>query len=91
MYFKRGTCQFDDMHFEILPHVLRVSQPDTACSQEPVIDYSFGFPNPWILKYTDVAVPSLHRQEGRQYDAEVVMSHVYSVDKAGTRVRQVTI
>ena len=44
-------------------------------------------PEPWMLTYTDIVVPSLHRQEGRQYDGEVVMSHVYSVEKEGKRVR----
>ena len=39
-----------------------------------------------MLVYTDVVVPSMHRQEGLQYDAEVVMSHVYSVDKSDKKV-----
>ena len=75
------------MRFEILPHVLRANQPDTPCSYQPNIDFSFGFPDPWMLAYTDIVVPSLHRQDGKQYDGEVVMSHTYSVDKEDKRVR----
>jgi hypothetical protein len=86
MYFQRGSCNFDDLRFEILPHVLRVRQPAIPCSHPPNIDYSFGFPDPWMLTYTDIAIPSLHRQEGRQYDAEVIMSHVYSVDNDEKKV-----
>lgn len=41
--------------------------------------------------YTDIAVPSLHRQDGRQYDGEVILTHVYSQDKDDKRVRVVHI
>ena len=37
--------------------------------------------------YTDIAVPSLHRQDGRQYDGEIILTHVYSQDKDDKRVR----
>lgn len=86
MHFQKGNCDFADLRFEILPHTLRVHQP-SVCHDLPNIDFSWGFPNPWILTHTDVIVPSLHRHEGRQFDGEIVMSHVYSTDMVGKRVR----
>ena len=44
MHHKRGTCRFEDLGFEILPHVLRANQPTTPCPHPPVIDFSWGFP-----------------------------------------------
>ena len=86
MIFQEGNCEFEDMDFEILPHVLRANQPRVPCSDPPNIDFSWGFPDPWLLAYTDVVVPSLHRQDGHQYDGEIVLSHTYSVDEADKRV-----
>ena len=43
--------------------------------------------DPWLLAFTDITVPSLHRQDGRQYDGEVILSHVYSQNKSDKRVR----
>lgn len=86
MHFQPGNCIFEEMTFSILPHVLRAHQPP-SCGHAPNIDFSWGFPNPWILTHTDVVLPSLHSQDGRQYDGEIVLSHVYSEDKADKRVR----
>lgn len=30
----------------------------------------------WLLRFTDISVPSQHTLEGRRYAGEVVMSHV---------------
>lgn len=60
----------------ILPHVLRAYQP--ACSVEPKLDFSFGFPDPWILQYTDIMIPSQHTLGGKRFSAEIVLTHTYS-------------
>jgi hypothetical protein len=60
--------------------VLRAYQPH-GCGSWPNIDFSRGFPDPWHLAFTDISVPSQHVQDGKRYDAEVVLSHVYSKDK----------
>jgi hypothetical protein len=39
------------------------------------IGFSQGFPDQWHLTYTDIKVPSEHMQDGKRYDAEVVLSH----------------
>ena len=36
-------------------------------------------------------MPSLHRQDGRQYDGEVILSHVYSKNKEDKKVRNETV
>jgi hypothetical protein len=74
------------MNFQILPHVLRASLP-RRCPSQPWIDFSMGFPFPWLLKFTDITVPSQHTQDGKRYDAEVVMTHVYSMDNLKKMVR----
>jgi len=79
MHFRKGNCLFQDMTFEILPHALRANQPP-KCGFEPMIDFSRGFPVPWKLDFTDISVPSQHTQDGKRYDAEVVLSHSYSKD-----------
>uniref|UniRef100_A0A7S3KVZ0 carbonic anhydrase n=1 Tax=Amphora coffeiformis TaxID=265554 RepID=A0A7S3KVZ0_9STRA len=91
MIFQEGNCKFEGMDFEILPHVLRAKQPPVPCTDPPNIDFSWGFPHPWLLAYTDVVVPSLHRQEGHQYDGEIVLSHTYSMDEADKRIGNVAI
>lgn len=88
MIFQKGDCAFEDMRFEILPHVLRANQPRAPCTHPPNIDFSWGFPHPWLLAYTDISVPSNHRQDGRRYDGEIVLSHTYSKDEADKRVSQ---
>jgi len=81
MRYNAGECKLDDMDFQILPHVLRVYQPENACSgkRQPSIDFSRGYPFPWLLSFTDISVPSQHMIGGRRYDAEVVLTHTYSV------------
>lgn len=44
MHFNKGNCIFDEMRFEILPHVLRAYQPRNGCNVDPCIDFSHGFP-----------------------------------------------
>jgi hypothetical protein len=74
-----GNCKFGKMDFQVLPHVLRAYQPE-YCETESNIDFSWGFPDPWMLKFTDIVVPSHHAQDGKQYAAEVILSHVLSKD-----------
>jgi hypothetical protein len=81
MNFVTGNCKFNQVDFQILPHVLRAYQPE-RCGALPNIDFSMGFPHPWHLSFTDISVPSQHAQEGKRYDAEVVLSHVYSKNNA---------
>ena len=47
-----------------------------------------GFPDPWLLSFTDISVPSQHTLDGKRYDAEVVLSHVYSVNTDDRQVSQ---
>ena len=81
MNYVEGNCRYAGFHFEILPHVLRAYQP-RHCGVTPNIDFSMGFPRPWLLEFTDISVPSQHVMNGKRYDAEVVLSHTYSVRKA---------
>jgi hypothetical protein len=86
MSFKRGNCGYQNLTFTIARHALRANQAlvrpkDTICSTEATIDFSQGFPDDWNLKFTDIKVPSEHVQDGKQYDAEVILSHVYSKNK----------
>jgi carbonic anhydrase len=80
MNYVKGDCRFDTLDFEILPHVLRVYQPshEQKCNVTPTIDFSMGFPYPWLLEFSDISVPSQHTQDGYRYDAEVVLSHTSS-------------
>ena len=39
MNYIKGNCRFDDMDFQVLPHVLRAYQPHN-CDVEPNIDFS---------------------------------------------------
>lgn len=83
MRYWAGECRFNDMEFEILPHVLRANQPSKNCSGafQPQIDFSKGFPEPWLLSFTDISVPSQHTINGVRYDAEVMLNHHYNIDK----------
>jgi hypothetical protein len=75
------------MKFQILPHVLRAYQPNKCPGRQPNIDFSMGFPYPWLLKFTDITIPSHHTQDGKRYDAEVVLTHVYSRNNPKKMVR----
>jgi hypothetical protein len=85
MAFTAGDCArfFLDMNFILERHVLRAFQPfltngSSLCQEPANIDFSMGFPDPWHLVFTDIKVPSEHTQDGKQYDAEVILSHEYS-------------
>jgi hypothetical protein len=86
MNYIRGNCRFNKMDFQILPHVLRAYQPQ-SCDVEPTIDYSQGYNVPWRLEFTDISVPSQHKQDGRRYDAEVMLHHTYGVNGLDRLVR----
>jgi len=81
------------MDFQILPHVLRAYQPRQKCSGDfqPGIDFSRGFPHPWLLSFTDISIPSQHVIDGKRYDAEVVLSHTYSIENGDRLVRTVLV
>lgn len=84
MGYKNGDCaRFPAMNFTVERHVLRAMQPllpdgNSVCLEPANIDFSMGFPDPWHLLFTDIKVPSEHMQDGKRYDAEVVLSHEYS-------------
>ena len=88
MRYYAGECKLEDMDFQILPHALRVFQPQEPCSgrRNPSIDFSRGYPNPWMLSFTDISIPSQHKIDGKQYDAEVILSHTYSVPQNTERL-----
>lgn len=85
MNYVEGNCKLGQQRFVVLPHVLRVYHE--RCRVKPLADFSLGFPFPWVLKFTDVSVPSQHMMDGKRYPAEIVMSHVYSVDNGAKQVR----
>ena len=43
------------------------------------IDFPKGFSQWWHLSHIDLHVPSEHTQEGKRYDGELQMYHIYSV------------
>jgi hypothetical protein len=97
--YERGTCDWYDFQdqFEIMRHALRFSVPlrtngDVDCEKDgkrayPRTDYSKGFPNWWWLDHVDIQVPSNHVQEGKRYDAEVILAHFYEFGHEKNQVR----
>jgi hypothetical protein len=83
MRYWAGECDFADMRFAVMPHTLRVYRPVGNCAgrYQPQLDFSRGFPAPWRYAFTDISVPSQHTIEGKQFAAEVIMSHAYSARK----------
>jgi hypothetical protein len=45
----------------------------------------------WLLRFTDISVPSQHTLEGKRYAAEVVMSHVLGVNKTDKEVNDAQV
>jgi len=93
----------DRNNFKIERHALQILQPinnkgKLQCKSKkedkepmfPRLDYSKGFPDWWFLSHTEVTVPSEHTQHGKQYDAEVHLSHFYSV-KHNRKIGKVAI
>ena len=87
MNYVPGDCPWNTTRFEILPHVLRMYHPQECATTRSNIDFSEGFPFPWMLSFTDISVPSQHTLEGVQYPAEVTLSHVYSENRTDRLVR----
>ncbi|GKY92772.1 hypothetical protein MPSEU_000247000 [Mayamaea pseudoterrestris] len=87
--FIPGNTKLGQVDFQILPHVLRAYQPN--CTVWPSADYSWGFPNPWLLRYTDVTVPSQHTIDGKRYSAEIILSHTYSQNYLDTLIGNIAI
>lgn len=46
----------------------------------PKLDYSKGFPEYWWMSHLEIKTPSEWTQEGKRYDAEIVMSQFYERD-----------
>lgn len=90
MHYTTGNCRWNEMDFKLLTHVLRAYQPED-CQVDPTIDFSWGFPDRWLLKFTDFVVPSHHTQDGKQYRAEVILSHVYSKNKDDKLIGNVAV
>ena len=104
MQYKDGSCDWEDMlgHFSIERHALQIHMPlrsngDVDCvtgdgqRKFPKLDYSKGFPDWWLLSRTDISVPSEHVQEGKRYDAEVVLAHFYEIDHYKNKLGKISI
>lgn len=96
MAFLRGSCGFGRMKMTMERHGLRAYQPmnpdgSVDCAEPANIDFSMGFPEPWHLVYTDFKVPSEHMMDGKRYDAEIVLAHIYSVDKPNKHIGKVAV
>jgi hypothetical protein len=51
-----------------------------------------GFPDPWLLRYTDVTIPSQHTIDKKRYSAEIILSHTYSnINKTDKLIGNVAI
>lgn len=96
MHSSTGTCGFEDMKFALERHSLRAYQPldengKSTCTKPANIDFSWGFPDRWHLVHTDIKVPSEHMQDGKRYDAEVQLAHIYSKRKEDKLIGKVSI
>jgi hypothetical protein len=103
MRYEDGTCPWQAYvdQFRIERHALEVHVPTlpdgeidclnttTNTRAFPRIDYSKGFPDWWWYDHTSITVPSSHTQEGKQYDAEVILAHFYEIDHPKNQVRNV--
>jgi hypothetical protein len=101
MRYEDGTCVWSDYldQFRIERHALEVSTPtlsdgDIDCVNAttnirafPRLDYSKGFPDWWWYDHTSISLPSSHTQEGKQYDAEVILAHFYEIEHPKNQVR----
>jgi len=82
MRYWAGACRLSKMKFQVKEHVLRAYQPNHCPGEfQPSIDFSRGFPFPWLLSFTDISVPAQHVIDGKHFAAEVVLSHTYSIDQ----------
>ena len=84
--------------FIIDRHALQIMQPVDAngtlqCLKRkfPRIDFAFGYPEWWLLYQTEVKTPSEHAQDGKRYDAEIQLDHVYEVDRNQREIGKVAI
>lgn len=96
MSYKRGSCKFSQIRFSIERHTLKAYQPiddqgNLQCSKHGSIDYSMGFPYRWLLAHTDITVPSEHMQDGKRYDAEVVLAHFYTKNRRDRLIGKVVV
>eukprot|EP00977_Amphora_coffeiformis_P029124 scaffold38918_cov176-Amphora_coffeaeformis.AAC.2 len=90
MTFQTGNCRFNKMNFEILPHVLRAGQPETGCQINPCVDFSFGFAEEWLLRHTDISLPSQHTLNGKRFAGEVILTHVLGVNVSNKEIGNVS-
>lgn len=85
-------------NFVIDRHALQIMQPIDAsgklqCERRkfPRIDFAFGFPEWWLLYQTEVKTPSEHTQDGKRYEAEIQLDHVYQVDRRQREIGKVAM
>ena len=78
--------------FTVERHTLRIAQPIEKDGNKYILncltqgrgrlfsrlDMSGGFSSWWWLNHIEIKVPSEHTQEGRRYDGEVHLGHIYS-------------
>jgi len=76
---KRGANHFDTVEFSILPHSLRAKlrvPPDEEISLAARADFSNL--SEWVPAiYVDVKIPSEHYLKGKQYAAEMQITHAW--------------
>jgi len=79
-------------------NALQIMQPLNAdgelqCERQkfPRIDFASGYPEFWLLYQTEVKMPSEHTQDGKRYDAEIQLDHVYEADRQQREIGKVAI
>jgi len=87
MYIDRGNCALHDIQFEITPYSLKGTYPK-GC-RRPSIDISNSFHDRYASTF-ELKVPSEHTIEGKQYDAELYVSHVDNVDGSKNRDNRIS-
>ena len=85
-------------NFVIDRHALQIMQPineagQLQCERQkfPRIDFAHGYPEWWLLYQTEIKTPSEHAQEGKTYDAEIQLDHVYQVPRKQREIGKVAI
>lgn len=85
-------------NFVIDRHALQIMQPvneagELQCERQkfPRIDFAHGYPEWWLLYQTEVKTPSEHAQDGKMYDAEIQLDHVYQVPRKQREIGKVAI
>jgi len=77
MLFTDGTCEIDDILFEVTPYSLKGTFPIKKCTP-PGLDLSDSFHERYDNTF-EVKLPGEHRIKGKKFDAEIQFSHVLNV------------